>query len=176
MCKCVTNVIKDSSDPTAIIVLLEASLVVLDLKTDGFPTFRHHHSYLQESAVSVCHYAVDPPRALFNALQHSKEQRQSKQQASSSAASSSSPSSSSTSSFLTNASNTTNTQTPSNQQFISQATISKSFYSSLVTRAFRRHFVVLFCLTHLHFNHRPRTDLSDKRRPAGHQIKQPSLQ
>jgi hypothetical protein len=65
------------TDPIALIVLLESSLVVIDLKTDGFPHFQYHHSIrIHESAVSACHYAVDVNRSFHQHLIQSRQQEQ----------------------------------------------------------------------------------------------------
>ena len=56
-------------DPCAVIVLLESSLVVIDLKTEGYPHFDHHHPIsLHESHVSMCQYMVEPNPSFFRSL------------------------------------------------------------------------------------------------------------
>jgi WD40 repeat protein len=61
-------------DPSALIILLENNLVVIDLKTDGYPQFQHHHAInIHESSVSVCDYVIDPNRSFFQNLITSKE-------------------------------------------------------------------------------------------------------
>lgn len=63
-----------TSEPSAIIVLLESSLVVIDLKTEGYPIFQHHHQInLHDSPVTAIEYAVDPSRNLLHYLNVSRE-------------------------------------------------------------------------------------------------------
>jgi hypothetical protein len=69
-------VIPDSpTDVSGIIVLLENNLVVIDLKTEGYPQFQHHHHCfsLSESPVTDIHYVVDPLRIFFKCLVASTE-------------------------------------------------------------------------------------------------------
>lgn len=62
------------NDPIGLIVLLENNLVVIDLKTEGYPQFQHHHPInLHESPITTCLYLVDPNKQLFQNLITSKE-------------------------------------------------------------------------------------------------------
>jgi hypothetical protein len=95
---------ENPSDPSAVIVLLERSLVAIDLKTDGFPQFRHHHAItIHESPVTVCSYIVEPSRALVQSFTDLKEKSIQSQN-----------------SFQ------------QNSQTIGNATVSNTFFSSLV--------------------------------------------
>lgn len=60
-------------DPSAVIVLLETNLVVIDLRTEGYPQFDHHHPIsLHESPVSMCQYMVEPNPAFYRNLNELK--------------------------------------------------------------------------------------------------------
>ncbi|CAF0873638.1 unnamed protein product [Brachionus calyciflorus] len=62
------------SDPSALVVLLENNLVVIDLKTEGYPLFQHHHQMnLHESPVTILEYIVDPSKTLLHHLNTSRE-------------------------------------------------------------------------------------------------------
>jgi len=74
-------------DPVALIVLLESNMVVIDLKTEGFPQFDHHHAIdIHESPVSLCQYLVEPSGSIFRNLsdlcEKSKSLRQTSQKTS----------------------------------------------------------------------------------------------
>lgn len=63
-----------SSDPSAVVVLLENNLVVIDLKTEGYPLFQHHHQInLHDSPITVLEYIVEPSRNLLHYLNVSRE-------------------------------------------------------------------------------------------------------
>ena len=61
---------EQAPEPVGLVVLLENGLVVIDLKTEGYPQFeQHHHAVgLHESPVSVCQYMVDPSGSIFRNL------------------------------------------------------------------------------------------------------------
>ena len=62
------------TDPTALIVLLENSIVAIDLKSEGYPQFQYHHCFnLNESPITSLSYVVDPHRHFFQSLLASKE-------------------------------------------------------------------------------------------------------
>ena len=68
-------------DPTALIVLLENNLIVIDLKTDGYPQFNHHHPInLHESPLTLCQYIVEPNQSIFRNLIELKEKNNSSKQ------------------------------------------------------------------------------------------------
>lgn len=61
-------------DPNGIVVLLENNIIVIDLKTENFPQFNHHHAInLHDEPISSFHYVIDPSRAYFQSLLASKE-------------------------------------------------------------------------------------------------------
>ena len=61
-------------DPVALIVLLENNLVVIDLKTEGYPQFDSHHPIsIHESPVTFCQYMVDPNGSIFRNLNELSE-------------------------------------------------------------------------------------------------------
>jgi syntaxin-binding protein 5 len=65
---------ENPNDPIGIIVLLENSLVVIDLKSDGFPQFQHHHTTnIHESSVTSTFYLTDPSKIFFKNLQALRE-------------------------------------------------------------------------------------------------------
>jgi hypothetical protein len=50
-------------------VLLENDLIVIDLKSDGYPQFEHHHQInLHESPITFFQYLVDPNWQLYQHL------------------------------------------------------------------------------------------------------------
>lgn len=65
-------------EPLAILVLLESNLTVIDLKTDGYPQFQHHHQCfnLNESPVTSTKYLIDPYRVFFKCLLAVNERNQ----------------------------------------------------------------------------------------------------
>ena len=66
------------TDPTGVIVLLENNLVIIDLKTEGYPQFQHHHCFnLNESPITSICYDVDPNRIFFKYLVSTNEKMQS---------------------------------------------------------------------------------------------------
>ena len=69
------------SEPVAILVLLENNLTAIDLKTDGYPQFQHHHQCftLNESPVTSTQYLVEPYRVFFKYLLASNEKTQQQQ-------------------------------------------------------------------------------------------------
>lgn len=61
-------------DSSGIVVLLENNLIVIDLKTDNYPQFHHHHAInFHEEPISYFHYMVDPTRSFYQNLLSSKE-------------------------------------------------------------------------------------------------------
>lgn len=68
-------------DPIAVIVLLETNFVVIDLKTEGYPLFDHHHPInIHESPVSICQYMVEPSLSIYRNLNELKEKHASLKQ------------------------------------------------------------------------------------------------
>ena len=70
------------TDATGIIVLLENNLVVIDLKTEGYPQFQHHHHCfsLSESPVTSINYVVEAFRGFLKYSVASNEKMNSEQQ------------------------------------------------------------------------------------------------
>jgi hypothetical protein len=67
------------SDPYGVVVLLENSFIVIDLKTDNFPQFQYHHAInFNEDPISSFHYVIDPSRAFYQSLISSKEKHSQK--------------------------------------------------------------------------------------------------
>ncbi|CAF4353368.1 unnamed protein product, partial [Adineta steineri] len=53
--------IADTPDPSAVVVLLENDLVVIDLKSDNYPLFESLHTLdLHESPITFCDYITEP--------------------------------------------------------------------------------------------------------------------
>ncbi len=70
-------------EPVALIVLLDTNMVVIDLKTEGFPQFDHHHTMgIHESPVSLCQYIVEPNGSIFRNLNELCEKSKSLRQTS----------------------------------------------------------------------------------------------
>ncbi|CAF1035478.1 unnamed protein product [Rotaria sp. Silwood1] len=61
--------ITDAPDPSAIIVLLENNLVIVDLKSENYPIFESLHTLdLHEPPVTYCDYMTDPNTILYQNL------------------------------------------------------------------------------------------------------------
>ncbi|CAF1230907.1 unnamed protein product [Adineta steineri] len=61
--------IADIPDPTAVVVLLENDLVVIDLKSDNYPLFESLHTLdLHESPVTFCDYITEPNTTFYQNL------------------------------------------------------------------------------------------------------------
>ena len=62
------------TEPIGALVLLENNLVVIDLRTEGFPQFQHHHpTSIHESPLTANYYIIDPSKLFFRNLVASKE-------------------------------------------------------------------------------------------------------
>jgi syntaxin-binding protein 5 len=70
------------TDPVALIALLDSQLVVIDLRTDGYPQFQHHHpTGVHESPLTATFYLTEPSKHFFKSLmaardKYVQEQRQ----------------------------------------------------------------------------------------------------
>jgi syntaxin-binding protein 5 len=65
---------ENPTDPVAIIALLENNLVVVDLRTEGYPQFQHHHpTGLHESPLTATFYLTEPSRVFFRGLLASRD-------------------------------------------------------------------------------------------------------
>ncbi|CAF3572963.1 unnamed protein product [Rotaria sordida] len=61
--------IADTPDPSAIIVLLENDLVMIDLKSENYPLFESLHTLdLHESPVTYCNYIIEPNTIFYQNL------------------------------------------------------------------------------------------------------------
>ncbi|CAF1109170.1 unnamed protein product, partial [Didymodactylos carnosus] len=61
--------ISDVPDPSAVVVLLENDLVVIDLKTENYPLFESLHTMdLHESQVTYCDYLTEPNANFYQNL------------------------------------------------------------------------------------------------------------
>jgi syntaxin-binding protein 5 len=65
---------ENPTDPVAVIVLLENNLVVIDLRTDGYPQFQHHHpTGVHESPLTATFYLTEPSKLFFKGLLASRD-------------------------------------------------------------------------------------------------------
>jgi syntaxin-binding protein 5 len=61
--------IADIPDPSAIVVLLENDLVVIDLKSENYPLFESLHTLdLHESSITYCDYITEPNPNFYQSL------------------------------------------------------------------------------------------------------------
>ncbi|CAF0752875.1 unnamed protein product [Adineta steineri] len=61
--------IADTPDPSAVVVLLENDLVVIDLKSDNYPLFESLHTLdLHESPITFCDYITEPNTIFYQNL------------------------------------------------------------------------------------------------------------
>ncbi|CAF0818239.1 unnamed protein product [Didymodactylos carnosus] len=61
--------VADVPDPSAVVVLLENDLVVIDLKTENYPLFESLHTMdLHESQVTYCDYLTEPNANFYQSL------------------------------------------------------------------------------------------------------------
>ena len=66
-------------DSHGLVVLLENSFIVIDLKTENYPQFHHHHAiHIHDEPISNFHYVVDSTRTYFQNLLVSKEKHSQK--------------------------------------------------------------------------------------------------
>ena len=66
-------------DSHGIVVLLENSFIVIDLRTENYPQFHHHHPiHIHDEPISSFHYVVDSTRTYFQNLVSSKEKHSQK--------------------------------------------------------------------------------------------------